>query len=138
VFLLQSQDVKFNSSKSEVEYFGRKYTKLATFAVENLNQALVESRKQIENEIACLVIQDPAGITVWVLKREIAFKLSIQTQAELTKILIDMVGPMGKILLERTLPNAKSSENLVDLLTQKLPSTEQKKFKVSAYKCLGV
>jgi hypothetical protein len=138
VFLLQSQDVKFNVSKSEVEYFGRKYKKLTTFPVDNLNQALVESRKQIELEVACLVIQDPADITLWVIKKEIGFKLSIQTQSELAKVLIEMVGPMGKVLLERTLPNAKSAENLVDLLMQKLPPTEQKKFKLSAYKCLNL
>lgn len=138
MFLLQSQDVRFNSSKSEVEYFGRKYTKLSGFAVTELNQALAASRKQIELEIACLVIQDPAEITLWVLKREVAFKLSIQTQAELAKILIEMVGPMGKVLLERTIPAAKSSENLIDLLIQKLPPTEQKKFKLFASKCLSL
>jgi hypothetical protein len=138
VFLLKSQDLKFTNSKSEAEYAGKTYVKKSSFPQASSKQALAESRKQLELGIICLVVRDETDIELWILKKETVFELSFETQQELIKVLSDSVGPIGKVLLERTLPQSKSLEDLIDQISKKVPSSAREKFKLLVNKSLGI
>jgi hypothetical protein len=136
VFILKLQELKYIASKSHIEgeYAGKTYAKKSSFNLDNLRDALALSRRQLEQGIICLVVKSDTDISIWMFKEETILSIPLESQQKLVKILTETVGPIGKVLFERTLPQAKNLEDLIDQLSSKVPSGVQEDFRASIEK----